>query len=202
VALAQILRFRAMLHVRMPIGSALEPVWRSSARSVIDASGMVGSPWLCPTGAHVFGSGLLHQPPLAWAKIKSLPASRPLDAARDSESGAFTMDDQINLGPEEFTDCQDELWRQNSKGNYCRYNPGSPPDGVIFRRADGVWGGNSSRLGETLFVHGRDDPEEVAELIAQGEMEGRTSNVWMSQSSVWKPNKAGDGEWAWVGGTG
>jgi hypothetical protein len=63
VALAQILRFRAMLHVRMPIGSALEPVWRSSARSVVDASGMVGSPWLCPTGAHVCGSGLL--PPTA-----------------------------------------------------------------------------------------------------------------------------------------
>jgi hypothetical protein len=112
------------------------------------------------------------------------------------------MENQYDYGPEEFLDSHGSLWRRNQNGNYCRYELGSPPDGVIFRRPLGGWSGNSSRLGVTVFVYGgRDDPEHVADVIGQGEAEGLSSDVWADRPGIWTANKAGTGEWAWINGT-
>src|SRR4051794_9567115 len=81
-------------------------------------------------------------------------------------------------GEEDFYDSGRRLWRRNVQGNYCRYQDGQPPDGVVFQR-DGSWRGLSTTFSETRLVRGtRNHAAAAAELLLQAETDGPSSNLW------------------------
>jgi hypothetical protein len=89
-----------------------------------------------------------------------------------------------------FIDSAGNLWRLNKNGNYCRYEDGKPPDGVIFER-DGVWRGLSCGPDETRMTKPRRAaPEDAAEALVQAEAEGPDSELWAPPfTTAWQPSK-------------
>jgi hypothetical protein len=91
---------------------------------------------------------------------------------------------------DEFYDSEGDLWRRNERGNYCRYEIGSPPDGVVFYR-DGVWRALSTIFSEPLLVRGAcTDAPEAAERLLGAEADGPTSDLWAPPNTTeWRPSK-------------
>ena len=134
--------------------------------------------------------------PFDYTEMDALADQMEADtAAHPGRDFVVSAGAEPNEGVEpDFCDSEGALWRVNDKGNYCRYEDGSPPYGVVFACQAG-WRGLSNIFEEARVTKGaRDNPWDAAELLLEAEAEGPTSELWAPpNTTAWQPSKPKDG---------